>query len=176
MNLRLYHYVGPEGIRQRAVSQAVRTPMGHADDALQWIVSQSQLRAGDYVPATYIVDRQTQLWVADRRSEHVACAGGGDVLAAGELVFAEHRGQVAVVEATNQSTGYCPEPECWSIVEAVLDTLQIAHPPDFTAAFDFRRCDRCGATNLIKDGVFECAMCEAALSQTWNYDQSVDLT
>jgi hypothetical protein len=102
----------------------------------------------------------------------VACAAGDDVLAAGELVFAENRGRFEVIEATNQSTGYCPEPECWNVLEAVLDALRITHPPAFTAAFDFRRCDGCGTTNLIKDSVFECAVCQSALSQTWNFDQS----
>jgi hypothetical protein len=173
LNPRLYHYVGPEQIRRRAIGQCVRTRIGQPEDALKWIVSAEPIAGRrSFVPATYIVDPQTQLWVADRRSEHVACAGAGDVLAAGELVFAEDRGRVEVVEASNQSTGYCPEPECWSVLEAVLDALKIAHPSALTAAFDFRRCDRCGATNLIKDEVFECAMCHATLSETWNYEQS----
>ena len=173
MDPKRYKYVGPEEIRQRTVGQSDRACIRQHEDLRQWIVRAEPIASRrSYVPATYIVDPQRQLWVADGRSEHVACAAGDDVLAAGELVFAEHRGRFEVIAATNQSTGYCPEPECWSVLEAVLDALQITRPPAFTAAFDFRRCDGCGTTNLIKDSVFECAVCRSALSQKWNFDQS----
>ena len=36
-------------------------------------------------PITFVIGVDGVLRVADRRSEHVACAGGGDVLSAGEL-------------------------------------------------------------------------------------------
>ena len=73
-----------------------------------------------------------------------------------------------VMEVTNQSTGYCPEPECWSAVAATLDRLCIEHPPAFTVAFIFRCCASCDTINIVKEGVFECAVCEAELSRVWD--------
>jgi len=32
-----------------------------------------------HIPATFIISTDEQLWIADRRSEHVACAAGEDV-------------------------------------------------------------------------------------------------
>jgi hypothetical protein len=69
----------------------------------------------------------------------------------------------------HQSTGYCPEPSCWSVTSRVLVRLGISHPPNFTPAFEFRRCDQCGTTNKIKDDVFECIVCNSPLSHNWNY-------
>ena len=121
------------------------------------------------VPVTFIIDLDENLWIADRHSEHVACAGGRDVLAAGELVFQFEKDQVEIIDVSNQSTGYCPEPECWDIVGPVLDRLQIDHPKHFSAAFTFRRCESCRAINIVKEGVFECAICGHALNEKWNF-------
>lgn len=104
--------------------------------------------------------------MADRRSEHVACAGGEAVLAAGELTVDE-RGEV--LEANNQSTGYCPEPSCWTALAAALDAAGIPRPPALTRAFCFRRCESCGERNLVKDRWFECALCGAPLPEQWNF-------
>jgi hypothetical protein len=82
MGSRRYRYVGPEEIRQRAVLSE-RVCVRHSSDILRWIAQTEPIvsrRA--YVVATYIVDPEEQLWIADRRSEHVACARGSDVLAA----------------------------------------------------------------------------------------------
>ena len=167
--MRLYHYVGPADIRQRTVGHSERWCVRQWEDVRQWLTHTEPVASRrSYVPATYIVDPQQQLWLADRRSEHVACAGGGEVLAAGEIVLAQHRERIEVIEASNQSTGYCPEPECWIALTAVLERLKIPYPPGFTASFEFRRCDRCGTINLIKDDTLECAVCRAELSIVWN--------
>jgi hypothetical protein len=121
------------------------------------------------VPATFIVDIAEQLWIADRHSEHVACANGQDVLAAGEMIFERNATQILVSDVTNQSTGYCPEPGCWEVIARVLDLLEISRPECLTVAFEFRRCNQCGTTNLIKENIFECAVCTSPLSQVWNY-------
>lgn len=171
MNARLYRYVGPEDIRRHAVGQSERTYIREPGDVRLWLAYIEPIPSRrTYIPATYIVDAEQRLWVADRRSEHVACADGCSVLAAGELVFSEYRGQLEIVEVTNQSAGYCPEPECWKVLSAVLDRTGIPHPQELTVAFDFRQCDNCGATNLIKNSVFECSVCQAELSEVWNYD------
>ena len=118
---------------------------------------------------TFVIDPDEQLWVADRRSEHVACAVGGEVLAAGEIGFRRVGDCVEVNEVTNQSTGYCPEPECWQIVRQVLDRLGIPRPAELTSAFVFRRCEACRATNIVKDAEFDCAICNAPLNSSWNF-------
>jgi hypothetical protein len=65
--------------------------------------------------ATFVVNIDGALLLAPRRSEHVACAGGRDVLAAGELQF-DSAG--AVREASNQSTGYRPPASSWTRISS----------------------------------------------------------
>jgi hypothetical protein len=173
MSVRLYRYVGSEEIRRRALAggEPDRACIQQPHDLRRWMTrAEPTASRRAYLPATFIIDPDQQLWIADRRSEHVACAAGGEVLAAGELAFCEHRGRVEVVEASNLSTGYCPEPECWSVVAEALDRIGLPRPSAFTSAFEFRRCERCDATNLVKEEVFECAVCQAELSRAWNFD------
>ena len=170
MKPRQYRYVGPDEIRKRVTAEPHRTPVKSPGDLRAWLAAaEPNPRRRDYVPATFIVDLARQLWIADRRSEHVACAAGEDVLSAGELVFCQSGSVIEIIEATNQSTGFCPEPESWDVVATVLEETGIPHPNGFTTAFQFRRCDACGSTNLIKDEVFECSVCGAQLSRVWNY-------
>jgi hypothetical protein len=117
---------------------------------------------------TFVVSTDGVLCVANRRSEHVACAGGAEVLAAGELVAVADAHGVRVIEVSNQSTGYCPEPESWPAVERALDAAGIAHPGRFTYEATFRRCTGCGERNLVKEGWFVCAVCGAELPLVWN--------
>ncbi|MDX2007306.1 MAG: hypothetical protein SFU83_18855 [Meiothermus sp.] len=121
------------------------------------------------VITTFILDTQAVLWIADRRSEHVACAKGKPVLAAGELTLEWMDGEPAITQITNQSTGYCPEFSCWSVLEAALKIVEVRFPLHFTAEFEFRRCDHCQAINVIKNGVFECLECGSKLSSSWNF-------
>ena len=81
------------------------------------------------------------------RSEHVACAAGGPVLSAGEITFDD---ECNVPEISNQSTGFCPEPESWSTVERALDRVGIEHPGGFTIAVVFRLCPKCHERNIVK--------------------------
>ena len=170
MSTRHYTYVGPDHIKEQAQRASHCIQVTSAKDVVAWSANYlSSGRANGLVPATFIIDTLHRLWIADRRSEHVACADGGDVLAAGEMLFERSPRDIEVVEATNQSTGYCPEPECWPIVAQVLDGLGIPRPGSFTPAFHFRRCDQCRTTNLIKDDIYECAVCATPLSQIWNF-------
>jgi hypothetical protein len=173
MHPRRYSYLGPPEIRQRARRGSHCIHVTSAADLLSW--SAAFLPRGGArrtFTATFIIDTAEQLWAADRHSEHVACADGQDVLAAGEITFERAGNQIYAVEVTNQSTGYCPESACWSVVARVLDGIGISHPPHFTPAFEFRRCDHCGATNIIKYNVFECIVCNSPLSLDWNYSKS----
>jgi hypothetical protein len=76
---------------------------------------------------------------------------------------------VEVEEISNQSTGFCPEPESWPVVAAALDTLGVRHPGRFTLAVVFRRCPACGERNVVKDGWFACGVCGADLPAEWNF-------
>jgi hypothetical protein len=114
--------------------------------------------------ATFVVE-STAARIANRRSEHVACAGGREVLAAARC-SSTTPGHHAV---SNLSSGFCPEPASWPAVATALDRAGIRHPGRFTDAFEFRRCDGCGERNLVKDDDYSCAICGAALSKTWNF-------
>jgi hypothetical protein len=106
--------------------------------------------------------------LAPRRSEHVTLAGGRDVLAAGEITIVPAGTEWWVTEATNQSTGYCPEPDCWAVVATALDGLGVRHPGDFTDKIVFRRCSTCGERNVVRDNDFTCALCDSSLPVQWN--------
>jgi hypothetical protein len=167
---RIYTYVGPKEIKQLLVQPAYRALIQQPEDVREWLKSIGQRSApGQKVTTTFIVDLKQQLWIADQHSEHVVCAAGEDVLAAGEMTFAVTDQSIAVVEITNQSTGYCPDPPSWTAVAAVLDHMQIRHPAAFTTEFIFRRCNTCGTINIVKDAWFECAVCQAPLNRYWNF-------
>ena len=125
---------------------------------------------GDEEPCTYVITLARELRLADRRSEHVACAGGEDVLAAGELAFERERAGWRMTHASNQSTGYCPEPSSWGEVARALDGIGVRHGDGFTHALVFRRCSACGERNIVKDGDFACDVCGAELPREWNFE------
>ena len=157
--------MGPAEIRAAAAGAPSGTVIATRDDLTAWIASHAASLVDDRA-VTFVVTLDGGLRVAPRRSEHIACAGGGDVLAAGELVLGR---DARVVEATNQSTGFCPEPGCWSALAAALDRAGVPRPPRFTNAIVFRRCDACGERNIVKDDVFVCAICDAELPTVWNF-------
>ena len=117
-------------------------------------------------PFTFVIDVEGILLLAPRRSEHVACAGGRPVLSAGEITFGRAAGGWEVTSVTNQSTGYCPEGNSWPVVAVALDWIGVPHPGQFTDEFTFRRCPQCGERNLVRDGDFTCALCDAELPAT----------
>jgi hypothetical protein len=167
--MRPYRYVGPKEIRHRKRGPA-GTVIRSAADLEEWARARDRL-PDDTVPATFVIDTDGRMRVADRRSEHVDCADGGDVQSAGELFFLIDGGAVEVAGVTNQSTGYCPEPESWPAVAAALDGADIPHPGGFTKEFVFRRCEACGQRNVVKESVFECGACGRPLSAAWNFDR-----
>lgn len=174
--MRTYGYVGPADIKARSAGQPAGRVIRTTADVSAWIRESHQaVGAGGTVPATFIIDSGQQLLVADRHSEHVACAGGGDVLAAGEIFFiVDVRSAVFVAEISNQSTGYCPEPSCWEVVETVLDRIGLDHPPGFTAECVFRKCPECGARNIVKEAWFYCDVCGHELPAEWNFEGEVN--
>jgi hypothetical protein len=165
---RAYRYVGPAevlaAVRFAPAGQVLRT----TEDLAAWVGTIGQDELAE--PFTFVVDVQGDLRLAARRSEHVACAGGGAVLSAGEITFAQGSGGWEVAEVSNQSTGYCPEASSWPAVEEALDRVGVAHSCRFTEEFVFRRCPGCEERNVVKDGFFVCAVCDEDLPVVWNFD------
>ena len=165
-----YHYVGTSEILAALPEESSRVCIRSAGDVLVWIHETEQPQEADgTVISTFIIDTAGQLWINDRRSEHVLCAAGGNVLSAGEITFDATSATVTAI--TNQSTGYCPEPASWSAVQKALNHAAILHPGDFTTSYIFRKCASCGTKNIIKDDWFYCGVCDAKLPETWNFDE-----
>ena len=163
----VYRYVGPEHIRAAVEGMAPGVAVRSERDLAEWADRQTEWRNGELI-ATYVVLVGGLLQLAPRRCEHVACAAGQEVWAAGELTLCRQP-ELAIVAISNLSTGYCPQPACWSALEASLHALDIEYPDQLTASFEFRLCPGCGQRNLIKDEWYECASCESPLPRTWNF-------
>ncbi|MFO0560833.1 MAG: hypothetical protein U0269_22640 [Polyangiales bacterium] len=155
-----YEYIGPQSVRERALHE----PPGATIDSLvaldRWLADNPH---ATHEGATFVITVDGALALAPRRSEHVACARGEPVLSAGEMVFALARGRWTVRSVSNQSTGYAPEPASYGAVARALDRLGVARPESWTHEFIFRRCPACAQLALVKDSVFECAVCGAPL-------------
>ena len=163
----IYHYVGPPDLRRQ--NSPTRRRIREEKDVASWVAQTAQeLDGAAQVTATFIVSVDGQLWIADRHSEHIACAAGASVLTAGEITFEFGLAKIEVAAITNQSTGFCPRPQSWPAVAQALDKAGLTHPGEFTTKFDFRRCDRCGEINVVKENWFVCALCDAELSRQWN--------
>jgi hypothetical protein len=163
-----YRYVGPKPIAERASRASMGVRIDTPDDVWRWLQQTKQELQRGSVTVTFVVDEAGALRIADRRSEHVACAGGRPVRAAGELTLMVASGNVRVTGVTNQSTGYCPEPESWPAVRAALERAGLEAPEGFSQEFVFRRCPGCGAINIIKERILECSVCSASLPAAWN--------
>jgi hypothetical protein len=119
-------------------------------------------------PFTFVVALDGLLRLAPRRSEHVTCAGGADVRAAGEMGFTPADGRWAVHEVTNHSTGNCPDPGSWPAVGSALDRAGVAHPGRFTHEVVFRRCGGCGERSIVREEDLVCVFCGTELPVGWN--------
>ncbi|WP_338792398.1 hypothetical protein [Bernardetia sp. MNP-M8] len=170
-NIQLYSYVGSQEIFDAIDLKFTGYKILKINDIVSWIEKTSQELINDSVIATFIINENHQLVINDRHSEHVQCAGGKNVISAGEISFLiEKKDKISINEISNQSTGYCPKPESWKYVEKVLSKIGIEYPNDFTLAFDFRLCTNCQAINLIKEDIFECQVCANNLDSEWNFD------
>jgi hypothetical protein len=165
---RRYPYVGPEDVRSVALGAGAGRPIRSRDDFDLWVRTVDGRELAE--PFTFVVDPDGFLRLASRRSEHVACAGGGQVLCAGEIAFEGGPAGWAVNEVTNQSTGYCPDTDSWPAVAAAIERAGLTHPGGFTSAFVFRRCPRCHQHNVVKEFDFVCAVCGSDLPAEWNLD------
>jgi hypothetical protein len=165
--LKTYRYVGPPAILARSRSAPKGIAIRSTDDLRAWIKPTEQKPANQIV-ATFVIDERGSLLIADRHSEHVACASGEPVLSAGEITFIVDDDGFEVIEVSNQSTGYCPEPESWSHVALALDRIPLHHPGAFTNEIVFRRCVSCEQINIVKDAWLFCLFCGNELPTRWN--------
>ena len=170
-----YFYVGPKEIFKRVDQQFEGHVIGKTVDILEWIQKTDQKIIHEELIATFIINLNEELVIADRHSEHVLCAGGKNVLSAGEITFNFETQEISVSEITNQSTGYCPEPKSWEYVEMALNKIDIESPNYFTRAFEFRYCEHCQNKNLIKEDIYECTFCGSELDRTWNIYKMQDI-
>jgi hypothetical protein len=164
---RVYSYVGPADIARRAAAGPAGTIISAPADACRWLAHTGQETTG-LVIATFVVDVDGRLRLADRHSEHVACAAGQPVLAAGEITFQVQSDDVLVEMVSNQSTGYCPEPESWPAVAQALARAGLSAPAGYEPALFFRRCPRCATVNVVKDNILVCDVCGGDLPVRWN--------
>ena len=164
---RTYRYVGPASLAKLAAADSQRVHVTSTRAAIAYLANHPDTEDRS-LTVTFVV-LPDGLWIADRHSEHIAAARGQAVLSAGEMTLAVDGESVSAVYVTNQSTGYCPEPESWVAVAEVLDSAGIDHDDAFSAEMTFRRCPSCGATNIVKDGWFRCPICDAELPQAWNF-------
>ncbi|GAA3760057.1 hypothetical protein GCM10022225_51990 [Plantactinospora mayteni] len=175
---RRYRYIGPADIRAAIRPAGAGYRVTCLADFTRWVSSVAEPELAE--PVSYVVDLTGVLRLAPRRSEHVACAEGQDVLGAGEVAFVHERaggpkpssGHWVVGYVSNQSTGYCPDLDSWPAVASALDRAGLPHPDAFTAGLVFRRCPDCGLCNVVRDGDFSCVACAADLPRQWNVDRS----
>ena len=123
-------------IAPERIGRAIESPA----DLTSWTAEQPAAELHE--PFTFVIDLKLRMrtHVAARRSEHVACAGGQRVLAAGEIGFEHGSNGWTVDYISNQSTGYCPDLDSWAAVAAAQDRIGLEHPPAFTQQAIFRRC------------------------------------
>ncbi len=167
-SLRYYSYVGPPAILKQSRDAEPGATVRTRADIEDWLAAhRSSTDVDGTVTATFVIDATGLLRLADQRSEHVACASGGPVLSAGEITF--DLSDLSVTDVSNQSTGFCPEPESWPHVADALDRIAVTHPPCFTIPIVFRLCHRCGEQSIVKDDWYVCMLCDAELPRVWNF-------
>ena len=167
---RSYSYVGPQKILDAASTQPAGTGIESIDDLAEWLSSSpTEIHPDGSAVATFTIGDDLKLRLAPRRSEHVACASGGPVFAAGEITI---DAELEITEITNQSTGFCPEPDCWSVVAETLDSLSLKRPDEFTTSIIFRLCTKCKQRNIVKDSWYHCDSCNSELPEHWNFTES----
>lgn len=166
---KLYSYVGSKEIKNSVVNYPIGIRIRSKKDIEHWIDNSDQeFDNSGFIICTFVIDSEGYLRIADRHSEHVACSDGKPVQSAGEIFIIMNKNECEIVEISNQSTGFCPEPESWFSVNHALNKIGIDHPGEFTVNFIFRRCGKCNLLNVVKDNLFICADCNEKLPQNWN--------
>ncbi|MAS93163.1 MAG: hypothetical protein CMO55_08200 [Verrucomicrobiales bacterium] len=166
-----YKYIGsPEFLPQGEFPP--RWKVDSLDSVADWMNDHvGEMDLEECIAATFVVSTIEELWIAERATEHVACARQKPVLCAGEIFFSGV-GDVPFVErVTNQSTGYCPRPESFTALAIAFETIGISHPDCFEPEFEFRRCRDCGTLAIVKEQEFTCLVCDSELPEEWNLSE-----
>ncbi|MFJ9596661.1 hypothetical protein ACIRS3_28395 [Streptomyces virginiae] len=162
----MYRYVSPVELKELVRAGGEGRSMRSSADFVEWASALTLDELAE--PFTFVVDAAGVLRLAPRRSEHVVCAGGEEVLSAGEMSFREESERWAVEEVRNQSTGYCPDVISWPAVAEALNRIGIHHSSGFTHEVVFRRCGSCRELNIVWEEDFVCVFCGEDLSREWN--------
>lgn len=166
-NSRLYRYVGPTDILKRSQGAPTGTTIANRSELISWIRSNKDAgNSAKTVTSTFVIDQDGNLKLAPRRSEHIACSGGEPVLSAGEITIS---GSGEVLEISNYSTGFCPEPSSWDACARAFQQMSVPNPGSFTKAIVFRKCPNCSQRNIVKDDWYYCEVCGIELPRTWNF-------
>ncbi|WP_432042722.1 hypothetical protein [Streptomyces cadmiisoli] len=163
---RSYRYVGPVDLKAAVRPGSGGCRIGSPSDFDRWVAERSAAELVE--PFTFVVGLDGGLRLAPRRSEHVACAGGGAVLSAGEISFTQEAGRWAVNDISNHSTGYRPDVTSWRAVAQALDHTGLGYPSGFTHEVIFRRCPDCQEHNIVRESHFVCVFCGGDLPDAWN--------
>ena len=166
---RLYRYVGPEAIRSRSASAPGGTPIERQEALRAWLDGQDVPRSVVQVVATFVIDPEGVLRLADRRSEHVACAVGGPVLSAGEMFFSS-RGKPPPSRRSEPLDRLLPRARVVACGWRGPGPDRSPPPRPVHDRVVFRRCPHCGERNVVKDGWLECEVCGGELPEVWNFD------
>ncbi|MFE6664890.1 hypothetical protein ACFVFH_15195 [Streptomyces sp. NPDC057697] len=168
MRGRCYRYVGPVDLKAAVRPGSGGRRIRSTTDFGVWATERSAAEFSE--PFTFVVGVDGVLRLAPRRSEHVVCAGGGEVLSAGEIGFVHDAGRWAASYVSNHSTGYCPDAGSWPSVAQALDRAGLGHPSGFTHEVVFRRCPDCAEHNIVREDDFVCVFCSGDLPAEWNVD------
>lgn len=85
---RLYRYVGSSEIQLHVAGSPIGKRIQSVSELLDWIAqTKKEPNAWELIPATFVIDVERYLRVADRHSEHIACAGGQPVLSEERNIF-----------------------------------------------------------------------------------------
>jgi len=168
-SMNIYWYVGPKDLLDLIHTDVNRVAVINEESVRSWIHQTDQkLDYDNSVTATYIIDTNKVMWICDRHMEHVVCAIGGPVLSAGEATFKISTKSVEISYITNQSTGFCPKPSSWKVVNVALKNTGINYPQQFSTNFIFRLCLNCKTINIVKEKDYVCAVCNHDLEKQWN--------
>lgn len=162
----LYRYVGPEDVRLACENQPTGRHITSVEDLRRWLRALHDEDPAADGWATYVVVPESKLLLAHRRTEHVACAGGRDVVGAGEAQL-DAAGEALWL--SNYSSGYCPDVGCYAAVSEAFTRASIDVPGSFSHAVVFRKCPSCGERNVVKDDDFTCSLCGSVLPPRWNF-------
>lgn len=166
--MRLYHYIGPKELLRSLDNTSPRHELTGPSGLEQFAKSIGVSFWNGSATFSYVVLPPMRLFIADRRSEHLACARGEPVLTAGEITFTKGSSGLEVSAANNLSTGYCPESSSWGALDLALRAANLSGIHGFAPSFEFRFCAECSMTCVIKNEVYECPRCLGVLPREWN--------